>query len=130
MRRTPACWRATESPAWLSYRPSWTRRIHGTRRRRSDVRFRGLRVRDACDARALEETRARGIIGGNIQRQKVEQSPLRAGPFVRRLHVAAEFNASLPVATNLHGGKKKRADVGGGPVFFFTPREDHAPGVR
>src|SRR2546427_10342417 len=96
MRRTPACWRATESPAWLWYRPSWTRRIHGTRRRRSDVRFRGLRVRDACDARALEETRARGIIGGDNQRQKGKKKPLRARPFPRRLLLAGEINTPCP----------------------------------
>src|SRR3989449_10788711 len=120
MRRTPACWRATESPAWLWYRPSWTRRIHGTRRRRSDVRFRGLRVRDACDARALEETRARGIIGGNIQRQTGKKSPLRASLSVRRLIVTEKFNASIRVATILSGGKTKRADVERTPVFEFT----------
>src|SRR2546427_3225455 len=103
MRRTPACWRATESPAWLSYRPSWTRRIHGTRRRRSDVRFRGLRVRDACDARALEETRARGIIGGDIQRQTPKKSPLRASLFRPLLTLTEKVKASRRVATILHG---------------------------
>src|SRR2546425_8733621 len=117
MRRTPACWRATESPAWLSYRPSWTRRIHGTRRRRSDVRFRGLRVRDACDARALEETRARGIIGGNIQRQTGKKSPLRASPSLRRLILTEKFNASIPIPTILSRGKTKRAYLEREPCF-------------
>src|SRR2546428_9489611 len=98
MRRTPACWRATESPAWLSYRPSWTRRIHGTRRRRSDVRFRGLRVRDACDARALEETRARGIIGGDNQPDTIKYRPLPAWPSARRLIVAEKLDSRLPTA--------------------------------
>src|SRR2546428_7711987 len=117
MRRTPACWRATESPAWLWYRPSWTRRIHGTRRRRSDVRFRGLRVRDACDARALEETRARGIIGGDIQRQKAKKSPLRGSLFGRRLIVTEKVNAPIPLAAALTGGKTKRCYVAASPRF-------------
>src|SRR2546425_3953616 len=119
MRRTPACWRATESPAWLWYRPSWTRRIHGTRRRRSDVRFRGLRVRDACDARALEETRARGIIGGKNHRQTGKKRPLRASPSLRRPILTEKINASLRIATNLHRGKTKRAVLGGTPGFVF-----------
>src|SRR2546428_13747438 len=113
MRRTPACWRATESPAWLWYRPSWTRRIHGTRRRRSDVRFRGLRVRDACDARALEETRARGIIGGNIQRQKVKKSALRAGPSLRPLTGAGKFDPPVRRRTRSTAVETKRTSAEG-----------------